>query len=96
MSPNVTIEKIVDMLSSEDLELRILGLSYLNDDKSNHTLCVAWHADLQKYKVKSCYLRLHLNSFDRIYRTLQWDLYYLIGKDILFPYVRCCYEIKNL
>ena len=96
MSPNVTIKKIVDMLSSENEELRILGLSYLNNNKTDRNLCVAWHADLQKYKVISCRRRLHSNSFDKIYSTLQGHLYYLVDKDILLLYVNYCTEIKNL
>ena len=36
----MTKEKIKELLLSKDKELRLLGLSYLNEDKTSPDLCI--------------------------------------------------------
>ena len=94
MSQDVLVDKIVDLLQSEDSEIRKLGLSYLNSRKDAtfiylNGLDEAWKYEISYYKTST---KLYY-SFKEIYERL---LEYPIRNKVLLKYyVTECYNKKD-
>lgn len=85
-------EKIIELLQSKDLELRMIGLSYLNEDKNNPNLYLVYNTETYSYsvdKIKESPILIYRDSFDVIYNRL-YDFNITYTKKFLLPYVNYC------
>ena len=102
----MTKEKIKELLLSRDKELRLLGLSYLNEDKNSPNLCFIstgnWTDTLNfKYIVCSTNDKQSIvKTFENLYDSIINDNYTKISDSfcmtnlskILTPYIDYCYK----
>lgn len=102
----MTKEKIKELLLSRDKELRLLGLSYLNEDKNSPKLCSTfaenWPCACEFYYTPS----LPINgqsltmTFKDIYDFIIYRNYAMVSDNfladtfskILTPYINYCYK----
>ena len=102
----MTKERIKELLLSRDRELRLLGLSYLNENKNSPDLCLIsignWSYSLNsKYIVDSTNNVQGLTkTFEILYNTIISSNYTEISDDsymknlsnMLTPYINYCYK----
>ena len=84
-------EKIIELLQSKDLELRMLGLSYLNEDKNNPNLYIKYNNKTNNFNIVkiSGHPICYCYSFDHIYRSL-FNIHDTFSKKYLLLYVNYC------
>ena len=92
----MTKEKIKELLLSKDKELRLLGLSYLNEDKNSPELWINYRdtANLLTDTFGSAILFKELytviTTWD--YNEFSEDCLMNIFPNILTPYIEYCYK----
>ena len=102
----MTKEKIKELLLSKDRELRLVGLSYLNEDKNSLDLCITstkeWlYAYTSHYIVSLSTDEKGLTTpFKSIYNFIVNQNYIAFSEDfltntfskMLIPYINYCYK----
>ena len=92
----MTKEKIKELLLSRDKELRLLGLSYLNEDKKSPELwinaryMVSLSAEPYGFNIlfKDLYAVISVWSYERFSETYLTNIF----SKILTPYINYCYK----
>ena len=81
-------EKIIELLQSKDLELRMIGLSYLNEDKQSRDLYIQYIPMFDCFKVTQiAFGTIHI-SFNEMYKDILTN--YRFVPEILECYVTRC------
>ena len=92
----MTKEKIKELLLSKDKELRLLGLSYLNEDKTSFDLWINPHYTVSlsaepfgfNILFRDLYTVISLWSYERVSETYLTNTF----SKILTPYINYCYK----